>query len=171
MSQRIGEYIRKIDVVGSLYCIICNKEIKYGSAGCVSIEKHIHGAKHVEKFKEVLTNRKLIPQNVEVYALPPGLSTVEANIKKDFLEPSGLPSVNERMANQSAMLISFVAEHSLDLGMPSQILSLTKSLSRDSKALENLEIERTSATYKLTFGVGKTFNDRTIMNTRQIFFL
>lgn len=61
-----------------------------------------------------------------------------------------------------ALVLGVVAEHSLPISMAPVIVDTAKELAKDLKALNHLSLERTTASYKMTYGLGKTFLDETI---------
>ena len=76
----------------------------------------------------------------------------------------------DRITNAEAILLGFVAEHSLSFSMVPALIDLTKSLSRDMKALSQLKMDRTTASYKLVHGLAKTFNEEVAEKLRTEFF-
>lgn len=68
--------------------------------------------------------------------------------------------LKDRTSNQEAMVLAFVAEKSLSFSMVGDIIKLSKALAQDKKALNALSMDRTSASIKTNYGVGKTFEDR-----------
>lgn len=65
----------------------------------------------------------------------------------------------DRIANTEATLLGFLAEKTLPFSLAPDLLDLVKELSKDIKALNGVKLHRTSATYKLRFGVAKTFEE------------
>jgi hypothetical protein len=53
-----------------------------------------------------------------------------------------------------AFTLSFIAENSLPLVMAPKLIQYAKESSRDKKALDMVELERTTASYKLREGLG-----------------
>ena len=50
------------------------------------------------------------------------------------------------------------------------LLNLAKELAKDQKALDGNSMDRTSATYKMKFGLAKTFHEKTIEHLDNGFF-
>ncbi|KAL5008713.1 hypothetical protein ScPMuIL_014294 [Solemya velum] len=73
----------------------------------------------------------------------------------------------DRVSNAEAMVLGVIAEYSMSLSMTPVLIDLVKSLSQDRQALSHLSVDRTSASYKMTYGMGKTFTDETIEIIRQ----
>ncbi|KAG1714060.1 Neuroguidin [Nymphon striatum] len=67
-----------------------------------------------------------------------------------------------------AMVLGVIAEHSLPLSMAPVLIGLSKKLAKDSKALTKLSLDRTTAAYKLRFGLADTMLARTIENIKQV---
>lgn len=57
-------------------------------------------------------------------------------------------------------------EQSLPMTMAPVLINLTKELAKDRKALQNLSMDRTSATCKMTHGLTKTIRERTLKTLR-----
>lgn len=68
------------------------------------------------------------------------------------------------------MLLGFIAENSLPFTMAPKLVDLAKGLAKDTKALNHLSMDRTSASYKMKFGMGKTYFDRTVSNMKRFKF-
>ena len=47
--ERIGQHIRKVDVVGRARCVLCLAEIVYNFRGCVALTEHLTTKKHRER--------------------------------------------------------------------------------------------------------------------------
>ena len=79
-------------------------------------------------------------------------------------------SINDRVINSQALVLSTVAEHSLPFTMVPVMINLAQELSKDSRALSRLSVDRTSASYKMRFGLAKTLEQKTINNIQKTFF-
>lgn len=66
-----------------------------------------------------------------------------------------------------AMILGVIAEHSLPLTMAPVILDVAKELGKDRKALASNTMDRTAASYKMTHGLQKTINERTVASIKQ----
>lgn len=67
-----------------------------------------------------------------------------------------------------ALILGFIAENSLPLSVTSGIIKLAQELAKDPKALAELSMDRTSASYKLTHGVKKTILDEVLEEIRNV---
>ena len=65
------------------------------------------------------------------------------------------------------MVLAAITENNLPLSMAPVLVDLAKELSTDKKALDTLSMDRTTASYKLTHGLGKTLLERTLESIRQ----
>lgn len=81
-------------------------------------------------------------------------------------EPALVP-LSDRVANSEAMLLSFLAEKSLPFTLAPDLLNLVKELSKDKKATNSMTMYRTTAAYKLRFGVAKTFQENLIEDLKR----
>lgn len=68
------------------------------------------------------------------------------------------------------MVLGFIAEHSLSLSMVPRILELMKAAAVDKKALNTVSMDRTSAAYKLRFGLAKTIDDALVSDLKTCHF-
>ena len=96
---------------------------------------------------------------LQVYGLNPARVQNPGASCQPNRQEKRLVSLPDRIVNQEAMLIAFVAEHSLSLSMTQPLTELAQALSGDKKALAHLKMARTTASYKLKHGLAKTFNE------------
>ena len=73
-------------------------------------------------------------------------------------------------AGSQALVLATLAENSLPFTMAPVVINLAKDLSRDPQALSKLSMDRTSASYKMRYGLAKTYNDKTLDNIKNSFF-
>ena len=92
------------------------------------------------------------------------------SIAKPAPQPKVRIPVKDRVANSEAMVLGFLAEKNLTFSDAPDLIQLAKTLATDSEALAELSIDRTAASYKMKFGVGKTFADELTTNLRKNFF-
>lgn len=83
--------------------------------------------------------------------------------------PEPQTSVSDRSANSQAML-SFLAEKSLPFSLAPDIIDLAKALSQDRKVLNQMTMHRTAASYKMRYGVAKTFQEKLLDDLKKTFF-
>lgn len=82
-----------------------------------------------------------------------------------YVFQTGYP-VGERVVCQQATIIAFLAEHDLPFRLAPDLIALTKSLARDHTALQQLSLDRTTASYKLCYGLGQSIED--LMTARMV---
>lgn len=70
--------------------------------------------------------------------------------------PKPLTPLVDRVVNNEAMLLSFLAQKALPFSLALDLLQLIKGMSNDKKTLNHTTKHHTSASYKLKFGVAKT---------------
>ena len=80
-----------------------------------------------------------------------------AERKKPAAEP--LVPMVDRVAQAQAMVLGFVAEHTLPYAIVPDIIALAQELSRDPKAMASMSMDRTNASYKMRFGLAKSFEE------------
>ncbi|RXN32849.1 splicing factor 3B subunit 2-like protein [Labeo rohita] len=83
-------------------------------------------------------------------------------------QPRSIPPLCNRVAQDQALILGFIAENSLPLSVTSGIIKLAQELAKDPKALAELSMDRTSASYKLTHGVKKTILDEALEEIRSV---
>lgn len=71
--------------------------------------------------------------------------------------------LKDRTANMEAMILAFMSEHSCPFLMSGPLESLIKECSRDPQALAGVSLSKTSSSYKLKHGLGKTITDEIIV--------
>ncbi|KAK9976852.1 hypothetical protein ABG768_018673 [Culter alburnus] len=79
-----------------------------------------------------------------------------------------IPSLCNRVAQDQALVLGFVAENSLPLSITPGLVDLAKVLAKDPKALAELSMDRTSASYKLNYGVKNTIQDEVLEEIRSV---
>jgi hypothetical protein len=65
------------------------------------------------------------------------------------------------------MVLGVIAENSLPLSIAPVLVELSRALAEDKVALANVQLSRTTASYKLTHGLGYTFTERLHENLRR----
>ncbi|GBN74865.1 hypothetical protein AVEN_211310-1 [Araneus ventricosus] len=165
----VREVIRKLRSCGVAYCLVCSKELIYGSRGFSALAKHMESRKHADA---VEARQKNVPlpgaggYNSDIsYGLHPmfkGCLTASVNSFSQQLVP-----LADRIANSEAMLLGFLAEKSLSFSLAPDLLVLVKELSKDRKALNGIRMHRTSAAYKLRFGVARTFEQNLVKDLKR----
>ncbi|KAG1687281.1 Protein polybromo-1 [Nymphon striatum] len=108
-------------------------------------------------------NKPTEPLFVPVPPKPQRLVHTEAYISKKYISIALFEIVLV-----VAMVLGVIAEHSLPLSMAPVLIGLSKKLAKDSKALTKLSLDRTTAAYKLRFGLADTMLARTIENIKQV---
>ncbi|GBN85450.1 hypothetical protein AVEN_67196-1 [Araneus ventricosus] len=79
-------------------------------------------------------------------------------------------SLNDRRANQEAVLACFVAEISLLFSLMPKLVELCQILAKDRPALSKLKMERTAATYITGHGVAKTMREELVAKLNKNYF-
>lgn len=69
-------------------------------------------------------------------------------------------SYTDRKTDAEAMVINFIAEHSLPLSVSPHLIDLANELSRDQRALDAIFMERQTAIYKLVYGLDEALTKR-----------
>ncbi|GBN44651.1 hypothetical protein AVEN_47709-1 [Araneus ventricosus] len=79
-------------------------------------------------------------------------------------------SLNDRRANQKAVLACFVAENSLPFSLAPKLVEFCQTLAKDSPALSKLKMEWTAATYITGYGVAKTMREELVAKLNKNYF-
>ena len=79
-------------------------------------------------------------------------------------------SVADRALNEDTLVLSYCAERNLSFACTGEIIDITKELSKDCKALIQTQSFRTTASYKITFGLGRYIEQKQISNLQETYF-
>ena len=85
-------------------------------------------------------------------------------------KPQSLPivSVIDRVHHLEGFVASFVAENSLSLSFALKLIQFAKECARDPKALDKLEMSRTTVAYKLTEGVSLCYRKKVVQTMKTV---
>lgn len=151
----LKDVFQKVAGAGICSCILCNKTVKYGGRGRVSLTDHMNTTVHRSKLEVKGQNH-----SISKWATS---SAQDGFIMKahDNLDTALQPTVSlmDRTSNIEAMILSFVAEHSLSLSLVPSLVELAKATAMDPKALSDLQLARTTASYKLVDGVARNITN------------
>ncbi|GFR03718.1 60S ribosomal protein L18 [Trichonephila clavata] len=153
-GDTIGTWCKKINVAGQAYCAFCNSLLKYGGEGFKAFTNHSKTVTHIKYSKCIRHSMTL---------------SNYANSKNtdDLLETDAWPlDIVTRKARQE-VLITFIAENSLSFNVAPNLIELCKQLSRDQAALNSLEMSRTTACYKMKYGLAKTIKENIIKTLKK----
>ncbi|XP_071506624.1 uncharacterized protein [Diadema antillarum] len=173
-GKRLGESIRKIKKTGYALCILCNKELKYGKRGRKALEEHVKKKSHVaienlRKGNTLLPGQKPPESSQDTsYGLHPAFRKTAANPTPTIPEPQ--VSLADRVSTAEASLLAFAAEKSLPYSVVPDLIDLSKSLAKDKQVLDRLSMDRTTASYKMTHGLGRHFTDACVKDLQESFF-
>ena len=79
-------------------------------------------------------------------------------------------SVADRALNQDILVLSYCAEKNLSFACTGEIIDITKELSKDWKALIQTQSSRTTALYKIKFGLGSYIEEKQISDLQVTYF-
>ena len=195
VSYKLGDCIFKIDKPGHAWCKWCQDFVKYGTAGKKHLVRHCGTEKHVKHLRTISGNYMLgsvkAPSSTLSTSAEPKekvFSMFKSSISKPTSEQvsksvgsGGLAgpstealqptiSIPERTANTEAMILAFLAEHSLPLSLADSLTSLIQEAARDPKALNGLSLSKSAASYKMNHGLGKTLKGRIISKLKDCAF-
>lgn len=149
LNEKINFWCRKVDIPGTVYCTACNTSIKYCNEGLKSLLNHSGTAVH-KKRRESVKNSQLLFSTDNFYQN----------------DESRTVDLQSRKARSEALILSFLAEHSLSYSLTPHIVDLVKTVALDNSALNSLQLSRTTASYKLKYGLAKTMKDEQIKDLR-----
>ena len=95
------------------------------------------------------------------YGLHPFFKRFTATSTPPQPTPTPAVPIKDRKTNFEAMLLCFIAENNLPFTLAPKVINLTKEFAKDPKALGQLSVDRTSASYKMRLGVGRYFPRKT----------
>lgn len=87
-------------------------------------------------------------------------------VRKRNLNHLSLTPVRDRVHNAEAMMLSFAAENSMSFSQVPKLISLAKALFSDKSALDQLAMDRTSASYRMTHGLALTYKESLLKDLR-----
>ena len=134
----------------------------YTGYGVYGPRTRISGQKLFRKLKSIEEGKFPSPSSALPYGTPENVVEQSHGLVAPPPPTPRIVSLKDRQSHQEALICSFIAEHSLPLSLAPHIVSLAQELSRDYKALQELRLERTSATCKLKEGVSAVFHKRLV---------
>ena len=190
MGHFLSDYIRKLNTAGKAICTICNTVITYGTSGRKQLLKHGISETHKQKRKTRDTNQSLPSwfsarasaesgesgrnnsakandnQCEMPYGAPPNCHNATLCTSGKVQPPLPNVSFADRKANAEALVTSFVAENNIKFNQTQKVIKLAKQLAEDPKVLQDLSMERTTCSYKLTDGLGLVTHKRIVRDVR-----
>ena len=174
-GKYLSTYVTKINVSGSAFCIYCNKPLVYDNTGKKDLHEHdTKSTEHLSSKKNYLSIT-LLPLNwrkptinssseISTYALLAHGVTMSYGVAENVHTTAACPSlkentsrpivsVSDRKHHLEGYILSFIAESSLPLSVVPKLIEFSQFLSRDPKALSQLRMNRTAASYKLKHGL------------------
>ena len=191
VRYKLGDCIAKIDVAGVAFCKWCEDKITYSGNGKKHLISHCNTEKHVEKLKTRATNYQLggvgdTSESTKLFPLfKPRSNVLKSQTSDKTFEGSGniagpssaedipldpLVPISDRIVNSEAMILAFIAEHSLPISLADPLSNLIKEASVDPKSLSKLNLSKTSAAYKMNFGLAKTFSEFIVAQLKTVAF-
>jgi hypothetical protein len=163
---KIGLYCQKSEKPGIALCLICNKyEINYSNSGKKALTNHFsRNKKHIENWElKFRDNERIESVNLPI-ADSNGPSTTLVCSSRNGT------TISDRVVQSQSIILSFMAENTLPFSLAPGLIKLSKKLAEDPKALSKLTMDRTSASYKLQFGVDSTIKTSVISKLRNNMF-
>ena len=154
VTYKFKDCIDKVDEQGVAFCSWCKDKICYGSEGKKAFTKHFNRAKHVKEFLIRATNYQLSASCSSTSTSTSSQACENFPIFKNIIAkdrksvssapegsgPSVLPQADEaalahvcmsdRIVQTEAMILGFVAEHSLPISLADPLTELIKEVSR-----------------------------------------
>ena len=96
-----------------------------------------------------------------------GIHPMFANVAiRETPPPKPIIPVADRVVTAEATVLGFIAENSLSYTLAPRLIELAKTLANDRKALNGLNMDRTTASYKMRFSVGQTCDEELIRENK-----
>lgn len=153
LNINFDECFTKLKKAGFASCLKCNCELNYSNRGLTTLKDHVKSDHHIRREKSLIASNQL-----KDFGL----------VSKADSSPSSRILMCDRIANQEAHVLSFLAENSLPMSLGDKIVKLAKCLSKDKNALECVKLSKTAATYKLIYGVSKTVLLELVTNLNEL---
>ena len=150
--------------------------MNYSSGGKKNIKNHSKNEKHVQMVNLRKTNTTLPSTsslksffqsslqecNIPYHAAPNIHDSMFCNSRKKPLKP--VISALDRKAHSEALIVSFLAEHSILFTADPSLIQLTQELVKDAKILQELNMGRRKASYKLSDGLANHLNEKLVQD-------
>ena len=155
---------------GKAVCSLCQKTINYASRGVVAMTEHCQTKAHVEKVITKRTDYSLptAAENTDAYGLHPMFAS-QLSTPKVSTSESNVP-LCDRITQMESIVLGFVVENHLPFSTAEKIIELANEMMRDPHAAKKLKLARTTASYKLRYGLAKGFEDELMEKLRKTFF-
>ena len=172
----------------------CEDKISYANNGKKHLMRHCVTDKHLERLKVRVTNYRIggvgpsnqdqgegKGQKVEKQqnffsifkkAKPTTGSGSQVNPQ---VQPAGktvcksaepLIPISDRTSNTEAMILGYIAEHSLPLSSADSLKNLIQEASRDPQSLSGLSLSKQTASSKMNYGLEKTCTEEIVAKLR-----
>ena len=154
--MNVIDHIRKLTKSGLARCISCNCDIAYSERGVHTLLNHLQTYKHFVAVNSLKKNQSLpgalLPRSL-TYGLPPAYADIDTSSPSTNVVTPQPTSVHilDRLVQTEAMLVSFIAEHSLSFSITESLIELVKEIAKDEAVRKCLHMHRTTASYKLSF--------------------
>lgn len=146
-EDAISKWCKKTEKAGQVYCTYCSSTLQYGGEGIKALTNHAETATHKRHSKVIKNSMSLSHYG-------------NARNVEELVENDDRPlDITTRKARQEVIISSFIAENNLCFSMAPKLIELSQTLSQDSSALKSLNMSRTTASYKLKYGIAKTVNN------------
>ena len=78
--------------------------------------------------------------------------------------------ISDRTSNAEAMILGYIAEHSLPLSSANSLKNLIQEASRDPQSLSGLSLSKQTASSKMNYGLAKTCTEEIVAKLRSTHF-
>ena len=142
-GDHLSTYVKKINVSDSAFCIYCNKPLVYGTTGKKDLLKYAtKSTEHLSSKKNYLPTT-LLPLH---WKKPKSNSSSEIStctpLVRECTMPYGVAGASDCKHHLEAYTLPFVAENPLPLSVVPKLIQFSQFLSRDPKALSQLQMNQ-----------------------------
>ena len=102
------------------------------------------------------------------YGINPLINSVNVPARNEL--PKALTPFSHRLINAEAMLLGFLAENALPFALAPKLITLAQKLAKDNKTLSDLSMDRTTASYKMKYGLSTTMKNSLVEKLKVSFF-
>ena len=109
----------------------------------------------------------MLPRSL-TYGLPPAYADIDTSSSSTNVVTPQPTSVHilDRPVQTEAMLVSFIAEHSLSFSITGSLIELVKEIAEDEAVMKCLHMHRTTASYKLSYGLALSWKQELVAHLK-----
>ena len=169
--MNVIDHIRKLTTSGLARCISCNCDIAYSERGVRTLLNHLQTYSHFVTVNSPKKNQSLpgalLPRSL-TYGLPPAYADIDTSSSSTNVVTPQPTSVHilDILVQTEAILVSFIAEHSLSFSITGSLIELVKEIAKDEAVMKRLHMHRTTGSYKLSYGLALSWKQELVAHLK-----